>query len=310
MQSSDRSYRPLTARRPREEVLGELTLAHHIDVGATAFVHDIAAVLESHQLRYAGQWPIQLRPEHQLVQVELVRSDGSPALVGNYLVDMLPQTSMFSSEEHFVSNGCQRVPLAGISFLQPGDVLGMASAPLLQVPLSAIPHGDLNDDPQAAAASSTSPAGDTGDFSPPSAESFVCNLHERSAHTGGPGTVPDAAAPSQASPPSALLERLTPEQRIVLFACGTLCPRICEKSRSICTVLVGHLKSSLIWARSCGSITTFFRALPRILVPVRCSRLNSRSRQEARRLLRDPTVSTRQLPNKLMPFWINIWLLG
>jgi len=32
------------------------------------------------------QWPIQLRLEHQLVQVELVLRDGSPALVGNYLV--------------------------------------------------------------------------------------------------------------------------------------------------------------------------------------------------------------------------------
>lgn len=82
---------------------------------------------------------LQLHPEHQLVQVELVRTDGSPALVGNYLVDMLPQTSSFLLKNTlFLINGRQRVPLAGVSFLQLGDVLGMASAPLLQIPLSAV----------------------------------------------------------------------------------------------------------------------------------------------------------------------------
>ena len=108
-----------------------------------AFVHDISETSDNYQLRYAGQWPIRLLPEHQLVQVELVRSDGSPALVGDYLVDMLPQTAMFSSEEHFVSNGKQCLPLAGVSALQPGNVLGMASAPLLQVSLSAIPRATI-----------------------------------------------------------------------------------------------------------------------------------------------------------------------
>lgn len=72
----------------------------------------------------------------------MVCSDGSPALVGSYMVDILPQTSMFSYKEHFVTHGRQRVPLAGVSNLEPGDVLGTVSAPLLQVPLSAIPHDD------------------------------------------------------------------------------------------------------------------------------------------------------------------------
>ena len=217
---------------------------------------------------------------------------------------------MFSSEEHFVSNGCERVPLAGISFLQPGDALGMAPARLLQVPLSAIPHGDLSDDPQAAAASSQSAVCDTSVSSPPSAKSVVYNLHERSATTGGNGTVPVAAAPSQALPPSALLERLTPEQRDSFTRMWDTLP---SHLREITFNLHGpgrHMKSLLIWVRSCGKITTFFRAPPRILAPARCSRLNLRSRQESLGLPRDPSVSTRQSPNKLMPFWINTWLLG
>ena len=182
------------------------------------------AVPDSYQLRYAGQWSIQLRSEHQLVQVELGRSDGSPALVGHYLVDMLPQTSMISSEEYCVSNGCQRLIVAGVSILQPGDVLGMVSAPLLQVPLSAITHEDLNYDPQAASDPSEPSATGADGSAPSSAEAFVRYLHERSTATGGAEDVSDTTAAPSSSPPPALLGRLTPEQRGSLLACGTLCP--------------------------------------------------------------------------------------
>ena len=105
------SHRTLSSRRSSDEVLGGLTLAYHKNEGATAFVHHVTAVPDSYRLRYVGQWSIQLRSEHQLVEVELGRSDGSPALVGHYPLDMLPQTSMISSEEHCVSNGlrCRRV---------------------------------------------------------------------------------------------------------------------------------------------------------------------------------------------------------
>lgn len=100
MRFIDRSYRTLASKRPGDRVFGELTLAHHKQSGAEAFVRDVSASAGNYQLRYAGKHSIQLLPEHQLVQVDMVRSDGSPALVGNYMVDMLPQTSMFSSEEH------------------------------------------------------------------------------------------------------------------------------------------------------------------------------------------------------------------
>lgn len=116
MRFIDRAYRTLPSRRSADRVPVELTLGHHTGSGATAFVYDVSETFDNYQLRYVGQWPIQLHQEHQLVQVELVRSDGSPALVGSYLVDMLPQTPMFSDEENFVCNVRQRVPLAGISF--------------------------------------------------------------------------------------------------------------------------------------------------------------------------------------------------
>ena len=184
MRFTDRAYRTLPVRRKDDRVFGELTLNHHNEGGATAFVHDVTEISDNYQLRYAGQWPIQLHPEHQLVQVELVRSDGSPALVGNYLVDMLPQTSMFSSEEHFVSNGRQRLPLAGVSFLQPGDILGVASAPLLQIPLSAVPRDGLSDvlpsDNESKHKDVPGPVLSGNDTSiPPTADPFVYNLHER-----------------------------------------------------------------------------------------------------------------------------------
>ncbi len=218
MRFTERAYRTLPVRRPGDRVFGELTLGLHSETGATAFIHDVSETSDNYQLRYAGQWPIQLHPEHQLVQVELVRSDGSPALVGNYLVDMLPQTAMFSSEEHFVSNGRQRIPLAGVSFLQPGDVLGLASAPLLQIPLSAVPRDDLSEElPSSSEHSSEDILGpvSSGDGSSvsPTSDPFVYNLHERP--DGSAEDVPDASSPdtSRSSPPTTLLERLTPDQR-------------------------------------------------------------------------------------------------
>jgi len=129
-------------------------------------------------------------------------TDGSPALVGHYLVDMLPQTSMFSSEEHFVSNGRQRLPLAGISSLQPGDVLGTASAPLLQIPLSSVPCDDSDDElPDFADENVTAPEPcDSGEWIPgpvpstkannpvcPIEDPFVYNLHERPNKPQGDG---------------------------------------------------------------------------------------------------------------------------
>ena len=78
--------------------------------------------------------------EPQLLEVNLVRSNGSPALPGQYLVDMLPQPGIRSMQKHFVASGRQVFPLTGVADLELGDLVGVAHAPLLRVPLDALQH--------------------------------------------------------------------------------------------------------------------------------------------------------------------------
>ena len=109
----------------------------------------------------------------------MVCSNGSQALTGHYLVDILPQFDMPSVEEHFVASGRQVLPLVAVANLEPGDILGVGYAPLMCVPLDAMQYDsrppDLSSDP---------PAG-----------------------------TPISAAATTASRSPALLECLTPEQR-------------------------------------------------------------------------------------------------
>ena len=69
-----------------------------------------------------------------------MRSNGSPALTGHYLLDMLPQPGILSMQGHFVASGRQVLPLTGVADLEPGDLVGVAHAPLLSVPLGALQH--------------------------------------------------------------------------------------------------------------------------------------------------------------------------
>ena len=46
----------------------------------------------------------QVTPAHRLVEVDLVRRNGAPALAGCYLVEMLHAADNFSTEEHTVEN--------------------------------------------------------------------------------------------------------------------------------------------------------------------------------------------------------------
>ena len=72
--------------------------------------------------------------------MNLVRSNGSQALAGNYLIDMLPQSELPSVEEHVVSSGQQVFLLVGVANLEPGGILGVVHAPLMCVPVDAIQH--------------------------------------------------------------------------------------------------------------------------------------------------------------------------
>ena len=78
----------------------------------------------------------------KLVPVNLIHLDGSPALTGHYMVDMVPTHDGQDSSEHFVGSGQQTIPLTGYRDLEPGDILGITSAPLLRVPSA--PHDAQN----------------------------------------------------------------------------------------------------------------------------------------------------------------------
>ena len=74
----------------------------------------------------------------QLLPVNLVRCDGSPALTGHYMVDLVPLSDSSDTIECFVTSGRQNIPISGCRELKSGDILGTAFSPLLRVPLEAL----------------------------------------------------------------------------------------------------------------------------------------------------------------------------
>ena len=137
MRFNDRSYRTLAPRPEDNRILGELTLSLPGQVGATAFV-PASTYPESFHLLYAGDADITLSPEHRLIEVDLVRPNGAPALAGCYLVDMLQAADNVSTKKHIVEKGRQVIPLAGVADLEAGALFGTSSSPRLRVPLEAI----------------------------------------------------------------------------------------------------------------------------------------------------------------------------
>ena len=123
------------------------------------------------------------------IPVNLVRSNDSPALTGQYLVDMLSQPGILSMQQDFVASGRQVLSLTGVADLEPGDLVGVAHAPLLSVPLGALQHATHAAEPH---------PGQIAD----------CQV---SAVTSSPDTGEAASAVTPPSP--ALLERLNPDQR-------------------------------------------------------------------------------------------------
>ena len=114
--------------------------------------HDIRvfgdpSATDGFHLLYDGTVGVTLSDEPQLPEVNLVRSNGSPVLTGHYLVDMLPRPSIRSMQEHFVASGWQVLPLTGVADLEPGDLVGVAHAPRLSVPLGALLHATYAAEP-------------------------------------------------------------------------------------------------------------------------------------------------------------------
>ena len=181
MRFNTRSYRALPPRPHDNLVFGELTLSHHATTGVSAYTIDPTATDGGFHLLYDGAVGVTLSDESQLPEVNLVRSDGSPALTGQYLVDMLPPPGLLSVQEDFVASKRQVLFSTGVADLEPGPLVGVAYASLLRVTINALQHADQ------------------------AAESHPGQTAERqvSAVTSSPAT--GEAAPAVTSPSAALL---------------------------------------------------------------------------------------------------------
>ena len=130
MRFNTRSYRALPPRPFDNRVLGELTLSHHATAGIAAYAVDPAPSNGAFHVRYGGTTGVTLSDEPQLLAVNLVHNNGSPALTGHYLVDTLPQPDILTGQKQFVASGRQVLPLLGVAELEPSDLVGVADAPL------------------------------------------------------------------------------------------------------------------------------------------------------------------------------------
>ena len=199
MRFHSRSYQTLSSQ-PDGRVFGELTLSLcDYNLGsAAAYIRNHEVSDAAYHLVYDGQG-VPLNDSPQLIPVNLVHLDGSPALTGHYLVDLLPVHNDSNISERFDSSARISIPLTGYRELEPGDVLGTASSPLLRVPLEALTLHDVSVDVSALAESPTTPASQTA-----------------LPHN----TTPD---PPDELPPE-LLHRLDHSQRESFFASGTMFP--------------------------------------------------------------------------------------
>ena len=110
MRFNPRSYRALPPRPHDNRFFGELTLSHHATTGVPAYAIDLIAADDGFQLLYDGTVGVTLSDQPQLLEVNLVRSNGSAALTGHYLVDILSQPDILSKQERVVASGRKVLP--------------------------------------------------------------------------------------------------------------------------------------------------------------------------------------------------------
>ena len=185
---TSRSYQTLPPH-PDGRTFGELTLSPCEDnLGSAAdYIRNREASDNTYHLVYEGL-DVSLTDSPQLIPVNLVHLDGSPALTGHYMVDLLPANDDAYPLERFVSSGRQLIPLTGYQDLEPVDILDTASSPLLRVSLEALPLHDALADVSVLAESPN----------PPSPQ---------------PAPSPNITSDSPDEPPPELLDRLDPSQR-------------------------------------------------------------------------------------------------
>ena len=108
----------------------------HLTTLTTALPRTSAAMRPRRTLYITSYMSLHTSP--QLVPMNPTRLDGSPALTGHYMVDIITTHDDQDPSEHFVVSGRQTITLTGYRGLQPDGILVTASAPLLRVPLEAL----------------------------------------------------------------------------------------------------------------------------------------------------------------------------
>ena len=104
MRFEERTFTTLP-RQPPQPTFGELSFCTPFSDGFSTFIQDDRLPDDVYHLRYAGREAVSLTSAPSLVQVNLVRSSGMPALTGSYLVDMLHRDGLSSDSELFVAHG-------------------------------------------------------------------------------------------------------------------------------------------------------------------------------------------------------------
>ena len=192
MRFHTRSYQTLVPTYDGR-IFGEPTLSHTFDNAhnsAAAYIRSCEAPDAARDLVYDGTG-MSLATAPQLIPVNLVHLNGSPALTGHYMVDIATTRDGQDPFEHFVTSGRQTIPLAGHRDLEPEEILGTGSLPLLRVPLETLaPHDTQHD---------------------------VTTKAESPVTLAPPSTATNVTSDASDDPPTELLHRLDDVQRESLF---------------------------------------------------------------------------------------------
>lgn len=133
-------------RQPSQPTFGSLSFCIPYAGGLSTFANYNRSTDDVYHLRYAGLEAVSFSPKPSLVPVNLVYPSGVTALTGHYLVDILPRDGLSSETEIFEAHGHQHIPLWAFTDLEPGNIPGTSTSPLIQMPLTTF-H-DLPTDPK------------------------------------------------------------------------------------------------------------------------------------------------------------------
>ena len=204
MHFNSRSYQTLAPTHDGR-IFGELTLSNTFDNAhnsAAGYIRSCEAPDAAYHLVYDGPG-MSLTTAPQLVPVNLVRLDGSSAITGHDMVDIATTHNGQDPLGHFVASGRQIIPLTGHRDLEPGDILGTVSHPLLRIPLeTSAPH-------------------DT--------QPNVTTIAESPATLAPPSTATNVTPDTSDDPPNKLLHRLDDVQRESFLRLWNAVPRHIRK---------------------------------------------------------------------------------